>query len=79
MAGTPENRAIATAAFNANTAAVRAIVPPDRLIVHEVGDGWRPLCAGLNLPEPATPYPNINTTADFLAFHAVRNAGQAQS
>ncbi len=73
MAGRPGDRDTAIAAFNANTATVRALVPTDRLIVHEVGDGWGPLCAGLGLPEPAETYPRTNSTDEFLANHAARN------
>jgi Sulfotransferase domain len=79
MGGQPDNREVALAAFNANTAAVRAAVPPSRLIVHEVGDGWGPLCQGLGLPVPPEEYPRSNSTADFLARHAARiAAAQAQ-
>ncbi|MBI1171798.1 sulfotransferase family protein [bacterium] len=78
MRGQPEDRATALAAFNANTAAVRAAIPADRLIVHEAGDGWGPLCKGLDLPEPAEPYPHVFTTAEFLAQHAARMAAAAQ-
>ncbi len=74
MAGHPEDRATAIAAFNANTAKVRAHVPPNRLIVHEVGDGWGPLCQGLGLPTPAAPYPQSNSTQNFLDYHAALKA-----
>lgn len=78
MGGRPEDRATAIAAYNANNAAVRALVPASRLIVHELGDDWGPLCAGLNLPTPAEPYPRTNSTNDFLARHAARNAAATQ-
>lgn len=74
MAGQPDDRATAIAAFNANTAAVRALIPASRLIVHEVGDGWGPLCHGLGLPIPAEPYPATNSTEAFLAHHGRRRA-----
>lgn len=74
MGGRPDDRDVAIAAFNANTAAVRAAVPPARLIVHEVGDGWGPLCEGLRLPVPADDYPKSNSTEEFLARHAARQA-----
>ncbi len=78
MAGQPDNRDVAIAAFNANTAAVRAAVPNSRLIVHEVGDGWGPLCEGLGLAIPTEEYPRSNSTAEFLARHAARMAAAAQ-
>jgi len=50
--------------YEANTAAALAEVPPDRLILHRLGDGWEPLCAGLGVPVPDVPYPNRNSTAE---------------
>jgi len=49
--------------YEANTAAALAEVPPDRLVLHRLGDGWGPLCAGLGVPVPDVPYPNRNSTA----------------
>lgn len=66
MSGRPADRDTAIAAYNANTAAVRAAVPAERLIVHQVGDGWGPLCEGLGLPIPDAPYPQTNSTDDFI-------------
>ena len=74
MQGHPDDRDTAIAAFNANNAQVRALVPRERLVVHELGDGWGPLCDAFGLPTPAEPYPVTNSTADFQAFHAARNA-----
>lgn len=74
MSGQPQDRATAMAAFNANTETLRALVPHDRLIVHEVGDGWGPLCEGLDLPILDTPYPVTNSPQEFLARHAARIA-----
>ena len=31
------------------------------------GEGWEPLCAFLGVPIPATPYPKVNTTGDFVS------------
>jgi hypothetical protein len=39
---------------------VRATVPPGRLLVYSVRDGWGPLCAFLGCPVPDVPFPNIN-------------------
>jgi hypothetical protein len=63
--GRPGDRAHAIAKYEANVAAVKATIPPSRLLVHNLGDGWEPLCAHLGVPVPATPYPTRNTTADF--------------
>lgn len=53
--------------FNAHNDEVRRLVPRKRLLVHESGDGWQPLCAFLDVPVPATPYPKVNTTEDFAS------------
>lgn len=74
MSGRPGDRDTAIAAFNANTRAVREGVPADRLILHEVGDGWGPLCAGLGLPIPDAPYPQTNSTQEFNDLLAARRA-----
>ena len=57
----------ALAIYRANVAAVMAEVPPGRLLVHRLGDGWAPLCAHLDVPVPDEPYPHGNATE---AFHA---------
>jgi hypothetical protein len=35
--------------------------------VHNLGDGWGPLCAHLGVPIPDQPYPNSNSTAAIQA------------
>jgi hypothetical protein len=62
------NEDAAKAAFLAHNDAVRATVDPARLIEWNPGDGWGPLCAGLDLEVPDTPYPHVNTTAEFRAM-----------
>ena len=37
-------------AYEDNVAAVIAAVPKDRLMIHNLGDGWEPLCAHLGVP-----------------------------
>ena len=58
--------------FNAHNDEVRRLVPPERLLVYEVGQGWEPLCAFLGLPVPATPFPKVNSTDDFAARFPVK-------
>ena len=65
--GKPDDRAHAIACYEANVKAVRATVPKERLLVHELGDGWEPLCAHLGVPVPTQPYPSRNTASDFQA------------
>lgn len=66
LQGRPHDRAHVLALYEANVAAVRATVPPERLLVHKLGDGWAPLCAHLGVPVPDQPYPTRNSTAEFL-------------
>ena len=63
--GKPDDRAHAIALYEANVKAVRATVPKERLLVHELGDGWEPLCAHLGVAVPAQPYPSRNTAGEF--------------
>ena len=43
---------------------VRKEIPPERLLVFEVKDGWEPLCQFLGIPVPQEPFPNANDTAE---------------
>lgn len=47
--------------FNEHNAEVQKFVPPERLLVFRVTDGWEPLCEflGCDVPE-ATPFPHLN-------------------
>jgi Sulfotransferase domain len=66
------DKAHALAVFKAHNEAVRRAVPADRLLVHETGEGWEPLCGFLGVPVPATPYPLTNTTEEFRSRFPVR-------
>jgi hypothetical protein len=58
----------AKAAYEAHNAAVRATIPASRLVEWHPGDGWEPLCDALDLDVPESPFPHVNTTADFHAM-----------
>lgn len=58
-------RESAIADFTAHIAEVKATIPPERLLVYELGSGWEPLCAFLEVPVPDRPYPHTNATSDF--------------
>ena len=60
-----ENKEAMIAAYEAHNAAVRAEVPPQRLIDWTAGDGWGPICAALNVPVPDEPFPVTNPTKEF--------------
>jgi len=53
--------------YRRNNAAVRATVPPERLLVFNVADGWAPLCRFLEAPVPETPFPRSNPRDEFWA------------
>lgn len=52
-------------AFEAWNVAVRDSLPPDRVLVYEVREGWEPLCAFLGRKPPATPFPRSNNREEF--------------
>ncbi len=61
-----EDKAFAIEVFNRYNEQVRRDVPPDRLLVYEVREGWQPLCAFLGVPVPeGKPFPHVNDTAKF--------------
>ena len=50
--------------YEAHNAQVRATVPPGRLLVFNVKEGWAPLCAFLGKEVPSESFPFVNETAD---------------
>lgn len=56
-----ENEEEAVQRFLDHTEEVRASLPPSRLLVFDVRDGWAPLCSFLGLAEPSTPFPRSNS------------------
>jgi sulfotransferase family protein len=59
------DRDAAIAAYRRRTEEVRATISPERLLVFDVAEGWEPLCRFLGVPEPDSPFPHHNTTAEF--------------
>jgi len=56
----------AIAAFNQHIEAVKQAVPPEKLLIYQVQEGWGPLCQFLEVPVPADqPFPHLNDTAEF--------------
>ncbi|MDE3080645.1 MAG: sulfotransferase family protein [Paracoccaceae bacterium] len=68
--GRPDDRDHAIATYRAHVEAVLTEVPPARLLVHRLGDGWGPLCAHLGVPVPDAPYPRSNSKEAFQARFA---------
>ncbi len=58
--GTFEDRVHAIEVYEQWTAQVIDTVPPDRLLVFDVADGWEPLCDFLDVPVPERPFPRVN-------------------
>ncbi|KAL1863869.1 hypothetical protein Daus18300_008018 [Diaporthe australafricana] len=58
-----ENRGVEV--FKRHYDLVRELVPADRLLEYNVGDGWAPLCEFLGEDAPAAPFPFTNTISDF--------------
>lgn len=57
----------AIAVFERHNRAVRETVPANRLLVFDVREGWEPLCRFLEVPVPAEPFPQTNSSAEFRA------------
>ncbi|HVN00139.1 MAG TPA: sulfotransferase [Caulobacteraceae bacterium] len=67
LRGHLDDRAYMTDYFRKHTEAVKAAIPPERLLIYEVGEGWDRLCKFLGVPVPAEPYPSENSRAEFVA------------
>jgi hypothetical protein len=51
--------------FNQHNDTVRRTVPPEKLLIYRVEQGWEPLCNFLEVPEPDLPFPHKNTREEF--------------
>ena len=63
-------------AFEAHEAAVKAAIPPEKLLVFDVRQGWEPLCAFLDRPVPVSSFPRTNSKDEF--FELVEQAMSQQ-
>ena len=58
------DRAYAIDVFNRHIAEVQQHVPPERLLVYDVRQGWEPLCRFLGAAVPqGVPFPHLNDRA----------------
>ena len=64
--GNFEDRRYAIEVFKRHNEEVKKHVPPERLLVYEVKEGWKPLCEflGVEIPEEK-PFPHLNDTEAF--------------
>jgi hypothetical protein len=51
--------------FRAHSARVREVIPPERLLVYEVAQGWGPLCDFLGAAVPEGAMPKVNSREEF--------------
>jgi hypothetical protein len=65
--GRLHDRAHCIAVFKAHNARVREVIPPERLLVYEVAEGWAPLCGFLGVAVPDGPMPKVNSREEFAA------------
>jgi hypothetical protein len=59
------DKAYAIEIFQRNTEEVKRLVPPEKLLIYEVKEGWEPLCRFLEIPAPDKPFPRMNDTREF--------------
>lgn len=52
--------------FHTHNDAVKSFIPPEKLLVFEVKDGWGPLCEFLGVEVPDKEFPNLNSGIDNL-------------
>jgi len=65
--------------YQAHNARVREVIPPERLLVYQVTEGWGPLCDFLGVPAPEAPMPKVNTSEEFQTHIAAELAKRAAS
>jgi hypothetical protein len=68
------DREFAIGVFNAHIEEVKRAVPKDKLLVFDVKEGWAPLCAFLQVPVPARPFPHANDRRLMKAAMGLSNA-----
>jgi hypothetical protein len=59
-----EDRSFAIEMFHRHNAEVRRRVPPERLLVYDVKEGWAPLCDFLGVEVPDEPFPHLNDSRE---------------
>ena len=62
-----EDRDWVRAMYHDRIAAIKAYVPPERLVVWNLGDGWEPIADALGVPVPDDPFPHLHDTNEFRA------------
>lgn len=65
FSGRIDDRAHCIAVHQAHIDEVKQTIPPSRLLVFDVKQGWDPLCRFLGVPVPATAFPRVNEREEF--------------
>jgi hypothetical protein len=63
--GRLEDRELVIRRFEEHNDRVRRGIPPGRLLVYQVSEGWGPLCDFLGVEAPDEPFPRLNEGANF--------------
>ena len=63
-----EDQEHAIETFERHNEEVKQRVPPERLLVYEVKEGWGPLCEFLGVEAPDRPFPHLNDTEAFRGW-----------
>ncbi len=68
-----EDKPYVIGVFERHNEEVKRRVPPDKLLVYEVKEGWGPLCEFLGVEEPDKPFPRLNDAVEMRrGLHAIR-------
>ena len=62
--GTMKDKEAAIARYLEHIEEIKEIVPPEKLLIFKVTEGWEPLCNFLGKEIPDTPFPNVNDRAE---------------
>src|SRR5262245_57769728 len=65
FSGNVVDRAHVIARYRNHNKEVERLISPERLLVYEVSQGWKPLCEFLGVPVPDEPFPKTNSTDEF--------------
>lgn len=78
--GNFDDKAHAFAVFNQHIEEVKQHVPPEKLLVFSVKEGWEPLCAFLGVPVPVDkPFPHLNDRDSFAGNRFRRRGRQIRA
>mmetsp|Transcript_65427 Transcript_65427/g.151827 ORF Transcript_65427/g.151827 Transcript_65427/m.151827 type:complete len:299 (-) Transcript_65427:41-937(-) len=62
----PEERRSCLEGYHEHTRKVKEAIPPERLLIFNVKEGWEPLCKFLGRPVPSRPFPHNNAYLEYL-------------